>query len=57
VSRLTHLTRADQRARILRAGINPSKIWKRDVGVFAMPLLPNYYVSHQLFSPVVFSIS
>ena len=47
MSRLTHLTRADLRSRILNAGIRPSRISKTLAGVYAMPLLPNFYVSHQ----------
>jgi|GEM_PF-552047 len=41
---MTHLTRADNRARIMRSGIRRSR---RYGGVFAMPILPNYFVSHQ----------
>jgi hypothetical protein len=47
VSRLTHLTRADRRSGILRSGIRPSRISEKLAGVYAMPLLPNFYVSHQ----------
>jgi hypothetical protein len=47
VSRLTHLTRADHRSRILDAGIRPTRISKTLAGVYAMPVLPNFYVSHQ----------
>jgi len=47
VSRLTHLTRADRRSGILKSGIRPSRINETLAGVYAMPLLPNFYVSHQ----------
>ena len=47
MSRLTHLTRADQRSRILRAGIRPTRIGTTLAGVYAMPVLPNFYVTHQ----------
>jgi len=47
VSRLTHLTRADHRSRILNAGIRATRISEMLAGVYAMPLLPNFYVSHQ----------
>jgi hypothetical protein len=42
--RMTHLTRADNRAPILRNGIRRSRDYG---GVFAMPILPDYYASHQ----------
>jgi hypothetical protein len=47
VSRLTHLTRADHRSRILNAGIRATRISETLAGVYAMPVLPNFYVSHQ----------
>jgi hypothetical protein len=47
VSRLTHLTRSEHRSRILDTGIRPTRIGNVLAGVYAMPLLPNFYVSHQ----------
>lgn len=47
VSRLTHLARADHRSRILKAKIKPSRVDRTLAGVYAMPVLPNFYVSHQ----------
>lgn len=44
---LVHLTSAKLQRRILRAGIRPEAKRFKAPGVFAMPLTPNYVVSHQ----------
>ncbi|WP_066384710.1 MULTISPECIES: hypothetical protein [unclassified Anabaena] len=45
---LVHLTSLNNRNSVLRSGIK-SKFYRLDYpyGVFAMPIIPNYYVSHQ----------
>jgi len=47
VARLTHLTRESNRGRILRGGIRPRRRRGVTIGVYAMPVLPNFFVSHQ----------
>jgi hypothetical protein len=44
---LVHLTSATRLRRILRAGIKPEATGFGASGVFAMPVTPNYVVSHQ----------
>lgn len=44
---LVHLTSAKLQRRILRAGIRPEARILGAPGVFAMPLTPNYVMSHQ----------
>jgi hypothetical protein len=44
---LVHLTSATRLRRILRAGIKPEATRFGSPGVFAMPVTPNYVVSHQ----------
>lgn len=41
---LVHLTDEKNSARIKSSGLSPGKIGS---GIFAMPVLPNFYVSHQ----------
>src|SRR5215469_4511792 len=42
-----HLTSAKHLRRILRAGIKPEATGLGSTGVFALPVTPNYVVSHQ----------
>lgn len=42
-----HLTSAKHLRRILRAGIKPEAARFGSTGVFAMPVTPNYVISHQ----------
>lgn len=44
MARFTHLARERDQKRILRSGIKPPR---RSPGVFAMPVLPDFYASHQ----------
>lgn len=44
MARLTHLARERDQKRIVRNGIKPPR---RAPGVFAMPVLPDFYASHQ----------
>lgn len=47
MARLTHLARESNRSRIIRGGIRARRRDGVTVGVFAMPVLPNFVVSHQ----------
>jgi hypothetical protein len=47
VARLTHLASEKHAKSILRAGIRASDLRDGLQGVFAMPVLPDFYVSHQ----------
>jgi hypothetical protein len=45
---LVHLTHEAALNSILRGGIKPSRVnWEHGTCVFATPVLPNYFVSHQ----------
>lgn len=45
-SRFTHLAAEKNAKAILRNGIKPSQVGQR-TGVYAMPVLPNFFASHQ----------
>ena len=47
MARFTHLARESNRSRILRGGIRARRREGVVVGVYAMPILPNFIVSHQ----------
>lgn len=44
---LVHLAPADAAASIKRTGIRKRRLSRTSPGVYAMPVLPNYYASHQ----------
>src|SRR4051794_33261043 len=47
VARFTHLAREKDSTRILRSGIRAGKLGDDAFGVYAMPVLPNFFASHQ----------
>ena len=47
MARFTHLARAKDEPSIRRGGIRPTPVTDVVSGVYAMPILPNFVVSHQ----------
>jgi hypothetical protein len=47
MARLTHLAREKDAKRILRSGIKAVPVGAGSLGVFAMPVLPNFFSSYQ----------
>ena len=46
MARFTHLAREKDEPAIRRGGIKPTRVHDIE-GVYAMPVLPNYFASHQ----------
>jgi hypothetical protein len=47
MARFTHLAREKDSKRILRSGIKGGPLGDGSLGVYAMPVLPNFFASHQ----------
>lgn len=47
MARFTHLARESDEKRILRSGIAPTDYREQIDGVYAMPVTPNFFASHQ----------
>jgi hypothetical protein len=47
MARFTHLAREKDERAIRRGGIKPSPVVEGIVGVYAMPVLPDFFASHQ----------
>ena len=47
MARFTHIARETDEKSIRRSGIKPMPIYDGLVGVYAMPVLPNFFASHQ----------